>query len=143
MTEAGGKMEDLLEGAFADVGMTVEPASTAARFAREQGEAYPEVLATPVMIGEMERAAAAVLKPILAPDELSVGVRVEVAHLAPTPVGGRVVSSARFTGREGPLFWFDVTAADDGGVIGTGRHARAIVKKDAIMARAARRSTRT
>ena len=82
-------------GAEASIELTVTPADTAARLGVEPGEAYPEVLATRTMIGEMERAAAKLLRPHLEPGQLSVGVRVEVEPTAPTPVGAVVVTRAR------------------------------------------------
>ena len=135
-------MDEPAKGAMAEVSMIVGADSTAAQFARDAGERYPEVLATPVMIGEMERAAAAILHDILTPGQLSVGVRIEVNHLAPTPVGGRVVSRATYTGRDGALYWFDITSEDEGGEIGAGRHARAVVGADVIVARADKRKTK-
>ena len=105
----------------------------------EPGERYPEVLATRTMIGEMERAAAKLLRPLLAPDQLSVGVRVEVEHTAPTPVGAPVVSRARYLGRRGSLLLFEVEARDPAGRIGDGRHARAVVDERRLLAAAGRR----
>ena len=52
-------------GAEASVALIVAPADTAARLGVEAGEAYPEVLATRTMVGEMERAAAKRLRPHL------------------------------------------------------------------------------
>ena len=86
-------------GNVGEVILTVTPSDTAARFSIEVGENYPEVLATACMIREMERAAAKLMRPLLGPGQLSVGVRVEVGHVAPTPVGGIVTTRARFTGR--------------------------------------------
>jgi predicted thioesterase len=63
-------------------------------------------------------------------------VRVEVSHIAPTPVSGLVVTRARFTGKEGRLYWFDVWSEDGGGTIGKGRHARAIVEEARLLAAA-------
>jgi hypothetical protein len=57
------------------VEITVTPADIAARLGAEPGEAYPEVIATCTMIGEMERAAAKLLRSHLQPGQLSVGVR--------------------------------------------------------------------
>lgn len=122
------------------VQLTVEPSMTADAFARDPDEHYPQVLATPVMIAEMERACAALLRPLLRSGELSVGAKLDVSHVAPTPVGGRVTTSARFTGREGVLYWFNVWSEDSGGKIGQGRHARAILPQAAIESRAAARS---
>jgi fluoroacetyl-CoA thioesterase len=64
-----------------------------------------------------------------------VGVAVEIKHLAPTPVGELLCSHARFTGREGKLFWFEVWFEDAAGIVGRGRHSRAAVE---IETRAAR-----
>ncbi len=123
-------------GSVGQVETTVEATMTAAVFARSQGESFPPVLATPFMIGEMERACATLITPLLEPGSLSVGVRVDVTHFAPTAVGGKVVSYGRYTGREGALYWFDVWSEDDKGQIGKGRHARAIANAEAIVERA-------
>ncbi len=126
-------------GAEAEVELVVSAGDTAARLGVEPGEAYPEVLATRTMVGEMERAAAKLLRPHLRPGELSVGVRVEVEHAAPTPVGARVVTRARYLGTEGRLHLFEVEAFDPGGRIGHGRHARAVVEEARLLAGAGRR----
>ena len=114
---------------------TVTDTRTAAHLA-ETGEHLPEVFATPFMIADMERACAALLADVLAQGEVAVGAKIDVTHLAPTPVGTDVRASARFTGQEGPLYWFDVWAEDAGGKIGEGRIARAIVPSAKLMARA-------
>ena len=127
-------------GVFATVRTIVDASMTAAAFAREPGERYPAVLATPVMLGEMERAAASLLKPLLTDGQLSVGAKAEVAHFAPTPVGSVLISHARFVGQEGALYWFEVWSEDAGGVVGKGRHGRALVDGENIESRAAARS---
>jgi predicted thioesterase len=119
-----------------EVILTVTASDTAARFGIELGETYPEVYATAFMIREMERAAAKLMRPLLGPGQLSVGVKVEVSHLAPTPVGGIVITRARFTAQEGKLYWFEVWAEDGGGTIGKGHHARAIVDEARLLAAA-------
>ena len=101
---------------------------------------FPPVLATARMVALMEVAAARVLKPLLGPGELSVGVSVDVVHAAPTPVGASVVATATFTGREGKLFVFQVVASDDAGEVGRGTHKRAIVSTERIVSGAARRA---
>src|SRR5262245_32615694 len=70
----------------------------ASRLAAEPGEGFPEVYATSRMIALCERAAANALRPLLHPGELSVGVRVDVRHTAPTAAGEEVQATARFTG---------------------------------------------
>ena len=126
-------------GAEAEVELTVSPDDTAARLGIDPGEVYPEVLATRTMIGEMERAAAKLLRPHLQPGRLSVGVRVDIEHAAPTPVGARVVTRARYLGLEGKLHLFAVESFDPGGRIGHGRHARGVVDQARLLTGADRR----
>ncbi len=130
----------LHEGQTSAVRMTVGEAMTAARFAKDAGEAYPSVLATPVLVAEMERACAGLMALVLKPGQLSVGAKIDVSHQAPTPVGAQVTTHAKFLNQAGPLFWFEVWAEDPGGTIGRGKHARAIVERDGIERRAAERA---
>jgi predicted thioesterase len=91
------------------------------------------------MIGLMEIAAARVLQPLLGPGELSVGVTVDVSHTAPTPLGAPVTAMARYAGREGKLFLFEVSVSDPGGEVGRGWHKRAIVSNERLQSGAAKR----
>lgn len=86
------------------------------------------VFATPAMILMMELAAKELLRPYLEPGEDSVGVSVEVKHLAPTPLGEVAWAVAKLVSVEKRQFDFEVTAYDRGGEIGRGRHRRALVK---------------
>lgn len=130
------KNADQISRHTASIETIVAESMTAAAFARNASERYPAVLATPILIGDLERACAQLLEPLLEPGELSVGARIEVSHIAPTPVGARVVSHARFQEYAAPLFWFEVWSEDTGGKVGKGRIARAIVREADILARA-------
>ncbi|WP_298646681.1 thioesterase family protein [uncultured Tistrella sp.] len=123
-------------GARAALDAVVTEDRTAAAFAAE-GERFPAVLATPCLIADLERACALMLTPILAPGQLSVGAHIDVRHTAPTGVGGRYTAEAVFVEKAGPLYWFDVRAADAAGTIAKGRIARAIVVETDILARGA------
>lgn len=79
------------------------------------------------MISVMELAAANVLRPALRDGELSVGVSVEISHQMPSAEGARIDASARFIGRDGKLYVFEVEASNASGVIGRGLHKRAVV----------------
>jgi predicted thioesterase len=131
---------DGLGAKTAEITLEVTPENTAASLATQPGEHYPAVFATPFMIAAMERACAAILRPLLKPGELSVGVKMEVSHLAPTAVGEQVVAAAHYESHEAPLHWFTVTASDRRGVIGKGRMARAIVLDDDLVRKAADRA---
>jgi len=125
--------------ATATAEIVVGPEDLASALPTEMGDAFPAVFATARMIGLMEIAAARVLQSLLGPGELSVGVTVDVTHSAPTPPGAQVIATARYAGREGKLFLFEVSASDPGGEIGRGWHKRAIVTSERLQNAAARR----
>ncbi len=94
---------------------------------------FPEVFATSRMVALMELAAARLMKPLLQDGELSVGVNVNVNHIAATPNNEVVNTVARFKGMEGKLFAFEVELFDKGGKAGFGTHTRAIVKTERLL----------
>ncbi|MBV9825192.1 MAG: thioesterase family protein [Alphaproteobacteria bacterium] len=125
-------MKDIPIGAKGEFTLVVQPEHLANRF---KDSALPPVLATPVMIMVMENAALNAIKPFLDHGQSAVGTRVDVQHLAPTPVGGRVTGRAEVIHSDGRHVAFTVTARDEQEVIGTGTHERAVVD----LARLARR----
>ncbi|WP_394820653.1 thioesterase family protein [Pendulispora albinea] len=106
---------------------SVRDADLADQLSTEPGDAFPPVFATSRMIALMEIAAARALHPLLEPGELSVGVKVDVHHTAPTPPGATVTATARFIEMAGKLYRFEIDVRDDAGEIGRGTHERAIV----------------
>src|SRR5580658_2920925 len=72
----------------------------------------PPVLATPVMIMAMENAALNALKPYLGEGYSAVGTRVEVSHLAATPVGRQIIAEAQVTKVDGRRVEFKIEAKD-------------------------------
>ena len=136
----GMPIENELElNAMATAELVVGPEDLANSLPIETGDSFPPVFATARMVALMEIAASRVLKPLLEPGELSVGVTVDITHTAPTPPGAQVTATARYTGREGRLFIFEVIASDPGGEIGRGWHKRAIVASERLQSGAARR----
>ena len=89
----------------------------------------------------MELAAARLMRGRLGAGQLSVGVGVNVRHLAATPVGIEVKAVATFLGMEGKLYRFKVQAFDAGGAIGDGDHTRAVVSADRLVQGAVGRNT--
>jgi predicted thioesterase len=126
-------------GQSAEARLLVGPADTAAALARAGEDSFPEVFATSRMVALMELAAARLLRPVLQPGQLSVGVAVNVTHTAATPVGGEVRAVATYLGPDGKLFRFKVEAFDDAGPIGGGDHTRAVIVTERLLAGAARR----
>jgi fluoroacetyl-CoA thioesterase len=134
------RTEDELElNTTATAEILVGPEHLASALPVGMGDSFPKVFATARMIGLMELAAARVLQPFLGSGELSVGVTVDITHNAPTPSGVLVTATARYAGREGKLFLFEISAADPGGEIGRGWHKRAIVTSERLEGAAAKR----
>jgi predicted thioesterase len=119
--------------------LIVGPNDLASSISSETGDSFPKVLATARLVALMEIAASRVLIPLLGPGELSVGVTVDISHTAPTPLGAEVTATARYAGREGKLFLFEVSCADNGGEVGRGWHKRAIVSSERLQSGAAKR----
>ena len=120
-------------GLVGEVERTVEPHMLAAAV----GSGSLEVLATPWLVALMEAAACAALEGALQQGETSVGVHVDVRHLAPTPLGATVRARAQLTELKGRTVVFSVEAHDDAERIGEGTHERAIVDAQRLFARAA------
>ncbi len=100
---------------------------------------FPEVFATARLVALMECSAAKVLTPLIKEGQLSVGVEVNMKHLAPTLTDDIVKSTATFVGMEGKLYKFEIEAKDTGGLIGTCIHTRAIITEDRLMSGANKR----
>jgi fluoroacetyl-CoA thioesterase len=111
-------------GARGSFSLVVAPEHLANRF---KDSTLPAVLSTPVMIMAMENAALNAIKPYFEAGESAVGTRVEVRHLAATPVGRRIVAAAEVTGVAGRLIEFRVSALDGAEEIGRGTHERAVI----------------
>lgn len=119
----------------------VTEADLASSLARAGGasDPFPEVYATPRMVGLMELAAARLVEKELGPGELSVGVSLEVFHTAPTLAGAPVKATARYVGRDGKLFVLKVSVSDPAGEIGHCTHKRAIICAERLLAGARKR----
>jgi predicted thioesterase len=86
-----------------------------------------EVFATPMMIGLMENAAWRAVIDALDDGYVTVGTRVNVEHLAATPVGQKVYATAELIEVDGRRLVFRVEAYDERQKIGQGQHERFIV----------------
>jgi len=91
------------------------------------GSGKVRVLATPVMINLIEAAALAAVEHLLPPGYQSLGTHLDVHHIAATPVGMKVVATARVTRVEGRTVGFAVEARDEKDLIGHGTHERVVV----------------
>jgi predicted thioesterase len=101
------------------------------------GSGSVRVLATPWMIAFMERVARKFIGEHLPEGYSSVGVRVEVQHLAPSPVGSRVTARAEVISVEGSRVSFHVEAWDEMERIGVGSHQRVVIDEARFLRRVA------
>jgi fluoroacetyl-CoA thioesterase len=131
-----GSMRPVPIGAQGSYSLLVAPEHLASQF---KDPMLPPVLSTPVMIMAMENAALAALKPYLASGETAVGSRVDVRHLAATPVGRRITAHAEVTGVEGRRITFAVRAVDGSEEIGAGTHERALIDLERFAAQLAQK----
>ena len=100
------------------------------------------VLATPVMVNLMEAAALAAVEAHLPQGYQTLGIRLDVSHIAATPVGMRVHARAELTQMDGRQLSFRVVAEDEFEVIGEGSHERVVVNVERFDRRVQEKATR-
>jgi predicted thioesterase len=91
------------------------------------GSGRVAVLATPVMINLIEAAALAAIEHLLPEGYQSLGTRLDVRHIAATPVGMKVVAKATVVSAKDRNVTFKVEAHDERDLIGDGTHERVVV----------------
>src|SRR3954454_14838417 len=101
------------------------------------GSGRVRVLATPGMINLMEAAALDAAENLIPDGFQSLGIHLDVRHIAATPVGMRVRASAKLIKVDGRRLDFAVEAHDEKDLIGDGLHQRIIVNVERFDARLA------
>jgi fluoroacetyl-CoA thioesterase len=119
-------------GLSATVELVVGEADTA--IALHTGEV--PVLATPRLLALCEEAALAAVAPELAEGQTTVGMKVQLDHLAPSAVGHRVVAEAVVERVNGRRVTFTVSVNDERGLVGVGRVTRVVVDAEHFVAKA-------
>ena len=97
------------------------------------GSGTVHVLATPRVVALVEQATCAALAGHLAEGCTTVGMRVQLDHLRPTPVGVRVTAEAVLEKIEGRRLTFTVSETDSKGVVAGGRVTRGRVEGEGCM----------
>ena len=124
--------ENLTVGLEKSVSMVVTESDTALAV----GSGSLKVLATPKMLALIEKAAADLVEENLPEEWTSVGISLNVAHTAPTPVGMQIRAEAELVELDGRKIIFEVAAFDECGEIGCGRHERFIVNREKFQLKA-------
>ena len=120
---------EIVVGTKAEVATLVETADTAL----EVGSGSLRVYATPCMAALMEGAACEALEGFLSEDQTTVGIELNLKHVAATPVGMEVRAEAEVTAVDGKIITFAITAYDEAGKIGEAEHKRAIVNSQKFL----------
>jgi predicted thioesterase len=123
----------LAPGLVGEVHATVD----ASMLASALGSGAVQVFSTPSMIALMENAAAKAVEGVLPPGQTTVGTRMDVRHLAATPLGLEVRARAELRDVDGRKLTFTVEAFDSQEKIGEGTHERVVVDPTRLIARAA------
>ena len=120
------------------VGLKAEVCTLAERedTAKEVGSGDLLVYATPCMVALMEGAACEAIADCLKDTETTVGIALNIEHIAATPVGLEVRAEAEVTAVEGKVITFTVNAYDEAGQIGKGIHKRVIVNSQKFLEKA-------
>lgn len=96
--------------------------------AKNMGSGVMDVFATPAMLALMEKTAFTSVAPFLNEGCGSVGTKVDIEHVASSPVGMKIVCDSELVEVEGRKLVFKVEAYDEKGLIGKGTHERFIVE---------------
>jgi len=103
-------------------------------------QVMPRVFATGFLVGLVEWTCIQAVNPHLdGPREQTVGTRVDVTHVAPTPPGKDVTVEVELTAVDGRRLTFRVKARDDAAVICEGTHERFVIDAEKFNARLAPR----
>jgi predicted thioesterase len=119
----------LSPGLSARLDLTVSEADTAAAL----GSGDVPVLGTPRLVALCEEACCRAVLGELDAGETTVGMRVQLDHLAPTGVGLNVSAEATLEKVEGRRLTFTVTANDPHGLVGAGKLTRVIVERESFL----------
>ena len=134
-------LDDLIPGLRFSKTLTVIEALAVPAQARlfDPATEMPPVFATAQMIALVEWACVGALAPYLGAHQRTVGTRVEMTHVAATPIGMDVTAEVELVSIEGRTLRFKVLCRDAAETIGEGFHERTVIDHERFMARLARK----
>jgi fluoroacetyl-CoA thioesterase len=97
---------------------------------RQLGGIDVDVLATPRLVQLMEAAAVQTIQEFIPSEQLSLGTRVKIRHLSPTPLGMKVIAHALLKEIDGNRLLFLIDAYDEIEKVAEGEHERVLVSKE-------------
>lgn len=109
---------------------------TAENTAKSMGSGELEVFATPAMVALMEKTACESVAPYLEKGQGTVGISLNIRHLAPTPLGVAVTCESELVEIDRKRLIFSLKVSDGFDVIGDGTHERFIIDNEKFTAKA-------
>lgn len=91
------------------------------------------VLSTPSLIAFMENCAKRLIEKDLNSDDTSVGIGVNMSHIAPSKLDEKVVIACKVINIEKRIITFEIEAYDSKKLIAKATHQRCIVNKERFM----------
>lgn len=116
-------------GSTASITYTTDNRSTAIAL----GSGDLPVLATPKVVALVEEAAVAAIAGLVPDGDTTVGAHIEVDHLAPTPIGGTVVTTATVVAVNGRRVDYEATVTEGATLVARATHVRYIVNRETFM----------
>jgi fluoroacetyl-CoA thioesterase len=95
-----------------------------------------DVLGTPRLIALVEEASIAAVVDLLPAGHTTVGMRVQIDHLAPTNVGSSVAAESTLERVEGRRLTFTVSVSDHCGLVAAGKVTRVVVETEHFLDKA-------
>jgi fluoroacetyl-CoA thioesterase len=127
------------------VGMKIEAKQpvTPERAAAHIGSGSLQVYATPAMVTFVEHTCRQLIEPHLPAGQTTVGTRIELEHLAPTPIGGTIHIEARVIEIEGRRIECSAEIRDEQELVGRARHERFIIDEKRFLERVEGKASRS
>ena len=98
--------------------------------AKTMGSGSLDVFATPAMVALMEKCAAESVEALVGEGNSTVGTKIDVDHLAATPLGMKVYCESELIAEDGRSLTFKIDAFDEVGLIGKATHNRFVIAKE-------------
>lgn len=100
------------------------------------GSGELKVLSTPSLIAFMENTAMDIAKEITESEQTTVGIEINVQHLAATSIDSKILVKATLESQSKNILSYNIEAYDENNQqIGTAEHKRAIVNKESFMSK--------
>ena len=121
----------IIPGMVCEAIQKVTPELTASHI----GSGTLRVFATPAMCALVEKTCASMVAPQLTEDQTTVGVKLHIHHMAPTPVGSEVRLRAEVLEFQENLIIFKVQIWDEVELVGNAEHHRVVVDEERFLRR--------